>query len=230
MIKIVYLCLLSFVFHATASKGHPKSLKSAPKKSISIPLHSSKDWQVLTYNGINSNQVEFAPKSLTVKVNKSASPIIYPLKQPVLLKRVKVTGSIEGSIDFKNGKQGEEGFDDYIFRLGLVLKGEKTLGFTQKLAAPKWIKTLFKLAPKGIGVDHIYFLNVGNPKSSVGQKRNHPLSDLLKEEIVSVHNSSTLLIDKKFDVPKEVLALWISTDGDDTNSQFTVQVKSIILN
>lgn len=206
----------------------PETLASESPSETQIPLNQKANWQVLTYDKIPANVVEFSEQGLILKVNKSASPVIYPLGQPKQVKRLQVTGQTQNQIQFK-GTQGEKGFDDYLFRIGLVIQGSQTLGFAQKLIAADWVKTLFNLAPKGLGVDHIYFLNLGSHAKHLGRVRNHPLSDLIKEEVVAISQESNFSIDKTFEKPKKVLALWISVDGDDTNSQFTTHIKSIKL-
>ena len=95
---------------------------------------------------------------------------------------------------------------------------------------PPWLKTLFDLAPEGDGISEVRFFNLATEASHVGARRRHPLSDLLFEEVVTVPRADgTFAIDASFDSPQRTLALWLSADGDDTGSTFTVRVKRIAL-
>lgn len=125
-------------------------------------------------------------------------------------------------------RQGEEKLDDYVFRIVLVEPGERTLGFLRRQVAPRWVRRLFDLAPEDSGIAGIYFFNVGLATPRIGRRREHPMSDLVHEEIVTVPQP-----DGRFDFghrlarPMPTLAVWISSDGDDSNSHFTVLIEKI---
>jgi len=124
-----------------------------------IPFNEN--WKLLKYRKIPSNKIELKKTEMIVKVNGSASPIIYPFKKPVMISRITAQGKVSGSLNIKNPKlQGEKKHDDFVFRIGLVREGNKTLSFWQKKIAPDWVLKLYSLAPKGTGIKHIHFLNV----------------------------------------------------------------------
>jgi len=202
--------------------------------AIAIPLNTSNQWQVLKYSDLPSHKVEFTDSGLSVNVKSSASPLVYPLESMTAVSKISVSGTVEKKIIFK-GLQGSKNNDDFALRVGLVVKGKQTLSFAKKLVAPSWVKSLFALAPKGTGVDHIYFLNAAQDDKIIGKKRNHPLSKLIKED-----NKWKLKFDKngvaKFnfstELPssKKTLAVWISIDGDDTKSNFKTKITNLKLN
>ena len=75
------------------------------------------------------------------------------------------------------------------------------------------------------------FLNLANPGTGQSEKTQHEHSgekDLFTETIVK-----QVAADENFDfsytlpMPEKVLALWISSDGDDTGSNFALTVNSI---
>ena len=116
-----------------------------------------------------------------------------------------------------------------------MVKGTQTLNFAKKLVAPSWVKTLFSLAPKGTGVDHIYFYNAVQQAELKGKERNHPLSELIKENFkwqLKFDDNGIAKFDFSTEVenPKTTLALWISIDGDDTGSQFETLISDIKIN
>jgi len=114
-------------------------------------------------------------------VDRSAMPVIYPLPDRARVTGVRARGRIEGMLRVPPGRQGQEKFDDYAFRVGLVEPGERTLNFVQRRVAARWVRKLFELAPRGSGISRIYFFNVGAERTQIGRERQHPLSDLIWE-------------------------------------------------
>ena len=197
---------------------------------ISLPVQQKDNWQVLEYSSLPPNGVEFDARGMSINVSRSASPIIYPLPDASLVHAIEVRGELSELLDLEGKVQGQPGADDYSLKIGLVLAGEKTLNFFQRMASPSWVKTLYALAPKGSGIDHILFLNAVQDEQLLGNQREHPLSSL-------IHERNTWLIDRsgpfelryELEVPREVVAVWISIDGDDTGSEFSVQIKHLEL-
>ncbi|MGH8222734.1 MAG: hypothetical protein ACREQZ_07150 [Woeseiaceae bacterium] len=146
-----------------------------------VPLGEEKSWQVLRYRNLPPHRVRFSEAGLEMAVEGSAMPLIYPLPAPVRVRAIRVAGRIEGALRIPPGRQGEEKFDDYAFRIGL-------------------------------------------------RERQHPLSELLAEKVVAVPRA-----DGRFDFayelgrPLDTVAVWLSSDGDDTGSRFTVLVERIEL-
>ncbi len=187
------------------------------------------DWQVLSYSGITPNQFQFEKSHLKLKIDKSASPLIYPLKKPINVKELSFKGRVQGQLNLKE-KQGEKGSDDFLLRVGLVYEGEQTLNWFQKKIAASWIIKLFELAPSGTGVSHIQFYNIYSDDRLNGVSRTHPLSELIKESMVAkVDNQQEFEVKINIEQKRKVLAIWISSDGDDTNSQFEVLINSLSL-
>jgi hypothetical protein len=198
--------------------------------TVDVPLQEQGRWQVLQFSSLPPHQIRFSPAGLQILVDKSAMPLIYPLPAQVRAAAVRVRGRIEGKLDLPAQRQGEKGFDDYAFRIGLVEPGERTLGFVQRPFAAAWVRKLFDLAPKGGGISRIRFYNVGADPAQVGRRRQHPASELLLEEVVAVPRADGRFdFEHRLDPPLSTLALWLSADGDDTGSRFTVWVEHIEL-
>jgi hypothetical protein len=157
-------------------------------------------------------------------------PVIYPLRFPMAVGAVRVKGRIEGALRVPPERQGEAKFDDYSFRFGLVEAGERTLNIFERQLAAAWVKKLFELAPKGGGISHIHFFNLGTDRSQIGRERQHPLSDLILEKVVAVPGpDGRFELVHALDPPLQTIAVWLSSDGDDTGSKFTVLVEEIEL-
>lgn len=207
-------------------------LLSFSAQAVDVPLSASQGWQSLTFSSIPSNKIDHSEKGLKVSVDKSASPLIYSFPKPLTIKSVSSSGQfLGGTLGIKDlKKQGLKKSDDFVYRLGLVLEGSRTLSWIERRIAPSWIKKMHSLAPKGSGVSHILFLEVAQSKELVGTKRDHYFSESLKEEIVaSLNENGQFQLQHNFEKPVKVLGLWLSIDGDDTKSKFDVLIKDIQL-
>jgi hypothetical protein len=204
--------------------------------AISVPMQLDKQhWQSLKYDNIPANRVTELAQGLQIQINASASPLIYVFEEASTINQVSVSGMIGSLPVIPQGlKQGEKGADDFPFRLGLVLEGDKTLNFAQKLIATEWVKILFGLAPEEAGIDHIMFLNLVNPGFQYvpGTLREHPNSKSLYTEtfVGQIAADQNFNFSYQLPMPKKVIALWISADGDDTSSSYTLTVNSISYN
>ncbi|MEM6639456.1 MAG: hypothetical protein AAF610_06105 [Pseudomonadota bacterium] len=204
---------------------------SAGAAPTSVPVDDTSDWQILSFRKIPANDVTADKNGLTIEVASSASPLVYPLPAPARVQRVRVTGEWRGALSLPEGAvQGAKGVDDFVLKLGLVESGDQTLSWFQKRVAPKWIRTLFDLAPPDGGISQIHFLSTTQQPDLVGTSRTHPLSDLLQESRhLLLDAPGEFVMDVELDAAADVVALWISSDGDDTGSRFTLQIKSIEL-
>ena len=208
----------------------PSCALAAPED---IPLNNPDGWQVLEYSSLPAHKVKFGADGLSIEVDKSASPIIYPLT-PRTVAKVSVDLVVEGELRLKPNRQGEEGNDDFLMRLGIVYEGDQTLGFFQRAVAPAWITTLFDLAPEGTGVDRIQFFTVFSDPRLENTERVHPLAELMSEKnalFAPARNDKPRELKLEFtsEGDRKVLALWISTDGDDTASNFKVRIRRLLL-
>ncbi len=198
--------------------------------AFALPVQQMSGWQLLQYNKIEPNQVSFSQQGMNVQVIESASPLIYPLDNPLLVRRIDVSGSLSGLLSLDAEKQGLKNHDDFTLKIGLVVDGDKTLNRLQKLLSPNWVKTLFELAPEGSGVDNIYFLNAVQTSTRLGQQRQHPASDLIYENNVwLLDKTGDFSLSYTLDDPRKVIAVWISIDGDDSRSNYSTLIKSLSL-
>ena len=197
--------------------------------AIVLPVQYASDWQLLQYSRLEANVVSFSRQGMAVKVDQSASPIIYPLDSPKTVTRVEVSGHLSNLLDLP-ATQGQKGSDDFSLKIGLVVAGDKTLNTFQRLFSAKWIRKLYDLAPQGAGVEKIYFLNAVQDESLLGQQRQHPLSELIFENNVwLLDESGDFSLNHDLEDPQQVIAIWLSIDGDDTRSSYTTTIKSLLL-
>lgn len=217
-VVLIFLSIWCLFFHFTVdAKEYPISL-------------NEKDWQVLKFGKIEANKVEFISKSdsdqIRVSVKKSAGPLVYALPEVQSIKTIKMSGRW-----LKQKVLEDSAFDeDSVLRIGLVKPGMQTLTGFKKMMAADWIKKLFSLAPKGMGIDSIQFLNLTNRPELLNRKRIHPQSDLLKEKVVWLsEKASELNLSYDLPEPMAVAAIWLSVDGDNTGSEFDLEIERLIL-
>ena len=209
--------------------GLPALILGEDSTVQAIPLSEQGRWLVLNYAKIPSNSVSFSERGMTIEIARSASPVVYPLN-PQYLQKIAFDIEINGAIKLNESIQGSVNNDDFVFRLGVVYEGRKTLNFIQRKLAASWLRQLYALAPPDSGVEKIEFFNVFDDERIKGQKRQHPLSELIYENFL-FENPADGRVSATIDVDpdKRVLAIWISADGDDTQSSFSVIVKRISL-
>lgn len=169
--------------------------------------------------------------ALVVTVKKSASPLFFKMSETKKIKGFKITGEFRGLPKFNDiTLQGKKGSDDYPLRIGFVIPGKKTLSGLYKLVAAQWVKRIYGLLPQGAGLDHVEFFNVSQNAAELGIKRTHYSSDLLKENIIAIQKApGTFSVEHSLKEPIDALAIWISIDGDDTLSDYSVVLSTIEL-
>lgn len=206
------------------------SLAQAQPERVALPLADQGKWQVLQYSRIPPHKVRFSAAGLEMAVERSAMPLVYPLPRPFATKRIRVKGRVDGGLNIPPGRQGDEGYDDYVFRAGLVEPGSRTLGAIQRRFVADWVRKLYELAPPGGGISGIHFFNVGAEKAHLHRQRQHPLSDLIREQVVALPRADGRIdFEHVLPQPRQTIAIWLSSDGDDTKSSFAVRVEAIEL-
>lgn len=218
---LVVFCAAFFFLPAAAEERGPWT--------IQVPVTARGPWQVLEFRRIPPNGVEFSPAGARIRVDGSASPLIFPLPKPATVSRVRARVTVRGGLA---GAPAAGGWDeDSQFRLGLVLSGERRLDGFSKALAPAWVKKLFSLAPPGGGVSRIVFLMLGRPPAKVGARRIHPSSDLLEERVAWLADGTpgSRVLEAEVEPSGEVVAVWLSVDGDATASKYEVLVESLEL-
>ena len=192
-----------------------------------LPLQNTQQWQQLRYDNIPANQIDFSDNVLTIQVTSSASPLIYPFSQPLSIQSLSMNLSINGYLNLSEQQQGEANSDDFIFRMGVVYEGDKKLNVWQKTFAPDWVQTLFQLAPENTGVDHINFFTVYSDDRLSLSQRIHPASELIIENFEVKRSGNQMKLEFHPKADQNILALWVSSDGDDTDSSYQITLSNL---
>ncbi len=205
------------------------ALVAWPLFALDIPLESDQ-WKVLGYRNIPVNEVMSSKAGMEIRIDGSASAIVYPIPEPGRFTTLHVKATIDGQVNLGDLLQGSKEGDDFRLRVGLVYAGDKTLNFIQRSLAPQWIRTLYDLAPEGAGISRVEFYNTWQSPQLAGQKRPHPTTKLWRENFV-LSTSPRGAVNQVLRIPtdSEVVAIWLSADGDNTGSSFRVILHSLSL-
>jgi hypothetical protein len=196
-----------------------------------IPMQTPEGWQKLEYKNIPSHSVTWDKSGMNVQVKQSASPLIYAFPDSKKIKSISVTGTIEGRLQFPEGKiQGEKGADDFELRVGLIIPGSRVMSWWEKKIAPAWLVTLQSLAPAGMGIEKVIFLNQTRQELN-WKTRLHPLSKYFEEHNLGMIAENQKNIELKYTFAETVAVngLWLAIDGDDLKQSFKIVIKEILL-
>ncbi|MEX2494780.1 MAG: hypothetical protein WD448_01760 [Woeseia sp.] len=198
---------------------------------VNVPVDALEGWTESEYRRVPPNEVSVQDGALHIAIGRSSSPLVYKLETPKRVKAFTVTATWNGELDIPaDAVQGSENSDDFVLKVGLVEAGDRTLNWFQRRVAADWILELHELAPEGNGVRRINFYSTTQQADQVGTSRHHPLSDLLYEErVLYLPEPGRFQLSRRFEEPIETLGLWISSDGDDTGSEFTLAIEQIEL-
>lgn len=221
--------MLKRAWDSIASRFRHSSASLFMMAIIAIPVQEQAAWKQEKYSKIPKNEVTFSKEGLFVRVNKSASPLIYPLLPAKKILGFRVTGEFRGLPKFSSTEaQGQRGSDDYALRVGFVVPGAKRLSGVKKFFAPVWLKNLYSTIPIDTGIDGVRFFNVTQSKKQLDQERTHPSSDLITERFFALaEDGGKFDYSYDFKEPIEAAAIWLSIDGDDTKSKFDVLIQRL---
>ena len=198
-----------------------------------IPLNQSSNWHYYTFDNIPANQVSHQKQSLSIEVSKSASPLLYIFPKEKSVTKISISAIANGTLPRfpKIAIQGSKAYDDFTLRLGLIIKGESRLNWLQRQMAPSWVTNMEKLLPDNKGIKKVLFFTTCQQQNLFHKKRTHFLNSRFEEECVKlIAQPGDISFAKKLEKPLQVLGLWIGSDGDQTSSQFQVQINKIQIN
>lgn len=192
-------------------------------------LGTNSEWQALSFDGVDSNEVSFSDPGMEIRVSNSASPVLYLFPEPQMVQSVSARGRIEGRLNLSPDVTWLSAPDDALLRVGIIETGDRRLSALQKLAAPNWIKKLETLVSSGdSGVGSIHCFHLLPRRDWLGKVRTNPNVSLFREEVVATPNEDgSFLLRGEVAPPVEAHGIWILADGDDTGSEFTVFIEKI---
>ena len=191
-------------------------------------------------NDVNFKHIEFSkltPNKFTKKinhinidVNNSSSFLIIPFEDIVTTNKVSFLWKSKGLIKIKdkNHEKSKSG-DDAILRIGLITMKKNPNNLIGNIfGKPDWLRNVEETLVHKVG--SLIFL-LPKTKNKYPETWNSPYSSLIKmvpTKTIFFSNdwNKSNIIFKKF---IEVIGVIIMADGDNTNSKFETQLKSISL-
>ncbi len=181
-------------------------------------------WVHTPYKKNQSHSISSQDNAMLIEVRGSAGFLATPLSEPSQVREISIRGAFSGNLDLGGEMQGDSDADDFALRVGLIYSGERKLSWLQKRLAPKWLQDAFEFAPTDdAGIGRIVFYNFYSDQRLSGSQRIHPKLDLIEERFIDEIKPNfdyTFSIDGQ----EDVLGFWISTDGDDTGSNFDLTI------
>ncbi len=196
-----------------------------------VPLEQNNHWHQYQFKSIKPNTVKFLPNSIDIHVDQSSSPLLYIFDKPLRVTQLQVKAVLKGQTPQIPAGKTEKEFDDFTLRVGLILKGKGRLNWAQRIAAPKWVIDMEKLLPQNAGIDKVYFFTTCQNQQLINQTYFNYTSKKFKQTCVKLLKSEGEFKIESSTIPhKEVLGLWIGSNGDHTQSKFQVELKEILIN
>jgi len=192
-----------------------------------IPLQEE-NFEHIEFSRIKSNHHLFHDQQLQINVDGSASFLMQAFSHIRQVHHVIFEWSSDGVPQIKNAEHEEQRQgDDAVFKLGLLLK---TADAFPNPFLPPWMKRVETLL--NFPSENMIYLVV-EAKHSTGERWANPYNK--RATMVSIASTNVSTDNKRdwkqasyrFDVPVDVVALWLMSDGDNTNSNFTVHIKNI---
>lgn len=191
-------------------------------------------------NTVSFNQKPFCTEALTppqcqtsgediqveIKVESSASPLFYKLNQKV--SQINVSGQVQVTAPVATKK------DDAYFQLGLIYQGEFKPNFLTKNFLPDWLNAVVSIDPtKGIG--DIFFYEASVDKINLNKTTNSKGVNLIFKTATHIKwqdPRNKKLGRFNFTIQpqdKNLLGLWLRSDGDDSKATFTTTIQQITI-
>lgn len=198
-----------------------------------LPLNQPDQWHSFKFSTVDANKITHLERGLQIQVNSSASPLLFPFKQPKKITSLAVKAHFTGDIPNipKNSLQGHPRWDDFVLRIGLILKGKNKLNWFDRQFSPDWLINMEKLLPNDFGIKEVHFYTTCQQDKLLNQKRTHIMDHHLKETCVFKINSDPHIHwNHKIENPQTILGIWISSDGDQTKAKFKLTIEELKLN
>ena len=184
------------------------------------------NFEHIEFKKIKKSHYSFRDQQLQVDVEGSASFLMKSFDSVRKVRQVSFKWRKNGEPKIKVAQHEElKQGDDAVFKLGLLLEGS---GSFFNPFVPAWVKRVEGLL-KYPSEDMIYL--VADSKHVPGQRWFNPYNERVTMiAIDSVDDTNNWQRSSYyFDSPVNVVGIWLMSDGDNTDSSFTVNVKDIKL-
>lgn len=199
---------------------------SLAEKVSDVIVLKAKNFEHIEFRRIKPNVHTFHDQHLQIAVDNSASFLMKPFHEVRKISKITFSWRSEGVPEIKNAQHEEQRpGDDAVFKLGLLLEGDDALS---NPFLPSWMKRVEKLL--NFPSENMIYL-VADAKHASGEQWPNPYNDRISMiAMMSEDNGDGWRkASYSFDVPVNVVALWLMSDGDNTDSSFTAHIKNVLI-
>jgi len=191
-----------------------------------VVLLQTDNFEHIEFSRINSSRYSFHDQQLKIEVDGSASFLMKSFVQIRQIRQVSVEWRSEGEPKIKSAQHEEQrDGDDAVFKIGLLLSGEESFF---NLFLPSWMKRVEESLQHPS--DNMVYLLV-KAKHASGEQWVNPYNKRISMIAMNTvaGDKDWHISDYTFETPVNVVAVWLMADGDNTDSRFTVKIKSLSL-
>ena len=194
----------------------------------SVIVMAADNFSHIYFKRIKPNNFIFSDQQLTINVVGSASFLMNSFDSIRKISHVRFEWKSEGvpKVIDKIHEERRTG-DDAVFKLGILLESSDA-GLNPFM--PQWMKRVEELL--NFPSEKMIYLVAGS-KHAAGARWENPYNKRVTMVAVSSNVVSTgewRQARYRFDVPVNAVALWLMSDGDNTDSTFTAHIRNIVLN
>ncbi len=191
-----------------------------------IPLQENA-FEHIQFKRIEASNYKFENGQLVISVNSSASLLMKPFSDVREIKTI----SLEWKSDKKPAVKDSDhekirSGDDAVFKVGLLLKADSK---AFKPFIPSWMKRVDELL--AYPSEEMLYMVVDS-RHAEGERWENPYNE--RVTMIALYNGVSedgwQKASYQFDVPVNVVAIWLMSDGDNTGSSFVAQIKNIEIN
>lgn len=218
-----YLCYILVVF-AMFILPQENTVFAAAQSEI-ISLQADK-FEHIQFKKIKANSVSYRQQELLIDVDNSASILMLPFEAVQPIVKVSFEWRSEGRPLVKDLQHElRRNGDDAVFKLGLLLVSDDE---TINPFAPLWLKQVRQQL--NFASEEMIYL-VAGARHPPGERWISPYNK--RVTMISVASRDTdsgwQQSAYQFELPQNVVALWLMADGDNTHSAFSVSIRNIVI-
>lgn len=203
----------------------PTVTEAALAKSPAIDLKVER-FHHITFPKIPPNRFGNEGETLVITVEQSSSFLLLPYEKPRSVEGVRFLWKSAGDLKVPDAAtEQKKAGDDGRLRVGLLLQGKAPL---LPFFAPRWIKTIRDIMK--VPSNEILYLAVGTRNAPMTQWTS-PYADDIKIMTLPAEAQADgwQVSEMNFISPMQVVGIWLTADGDDTQSTFKTWLKDLVL-
>ena len=186
------------------------------------------NFEHIKFRKIKANIHVLKNQQLKIEVDNSASFLMLPFESVRQVHKVSFQWRSEGVPLIKNSQHElKRSGDDAVFKLGLLLKADND---PINPFVPAWLKQVRKLLK--LPSEKMTYL-VADARHKPGEKWTNPYNR--RVTMIAVKSTADDEGDNRgwqqssyqFELPLDIVAIWLMADGDNTHSSFTTHIKNI---